>query len=262
MLAANNILLDLLACLLGYMIGAIPFGYLVFYAARGIDIRTVGSGNIGATNVGRNLGFRYFLLVFALDVLKGFVPTAGLPLVLKRWGMTTTVDLPVLIAIAAVLGHSFPIYLGFKGGKGVATSLGALLALEPNACAAAVVGFFVPFFIWRYVSLSSICGALAFVAAHFLLVPEPWNREHRAMSILSIAIPVLVIARHHKNIRRLLAGTEPKVSLRGSRAANPAKSQPDGCVHRSLLFGLAVGVIATMGPALWLVRHARAPIVA
>jgi acyl-phosphate glycerol 3-phosphate acyltransferase len=253
---------DLLTCLLGYMIGAIPFGYLVFHAARGIDIRTVGSGNIGATNVGRNLGFRYFLLVFALDVLKGFLPTAGLPLGLKRSGMTATVDLPVFIAIATVLGHSFPIYLGFKGGKGVATSLGALLALEPSACAAAVVGFFVPFFVWRYVSLSSICGALAFVAAHFSLVSEPWNRENRAMSVLSIAIAVLVIARHHKNIRRLLAGTEPKVALRGSRPTDPPTSKPAGCVHRSLLFGLTVLVIAIVGPTLWLVRHARAPIVA
>ncbi len=258
----DSILYDLLACLLGYMIGAIPFGYLVFHAARGIDIRTVGSGNIGATNVGRNLGFRYFLLVFALDVLKGFVPTAGLPPGLKRLGMAATVDLPVFIAIATVLGHNFPVYLGFKGGKGVATSLGALLALEPIACAAAVVGFFVPFFVWRYVSLSSICGALAFVAAHFSLVSEPWNRENRAMSILSIAIAVLVVARHHKNIRRLLAGTEPKVSLRGSRPTDPPTSRQAGCVHRSLLFGLAVLVIAIVGPTLWLVRHARAPIMA
>jgi glycerol-3-phosphate acyltransferase PlsY len=262
MSSALPLLDDLLACLLGYMIGAIPFGFLVFYAARGIDIRTVGSGNIGATNVGRNLGFRYFLLVFALDVLKGFVPTAGLPLGLKRIGMSTTFDLPVFIGIATVLGHNFPIYLGFKGGKGVATSLGAILALEPSACAAAIVGFFVPFLVWRYVSLSSICGALAFVAAHFSLVSEPWNREHRAMSVLSIAIAVLVVARHHKNIRRLLAGTEPKVSLRGSRAANPTTSQPEGYVHRSLLFGLAVLVIAIVGPTLWLVRHARTPIAA
>jgi acyl-phosphate glycerol 3-phosphate acyltransferase len=262
MSSPSPLLNDLLACLLGYMIGAIPFGYLVFYAARGIDIRTVGSGNLGATNVGRNLGFRYFLLVFALDVLKGFVPTAGLPLVLKRLGMAAIVDLPVYIAIATVLGHSFPIYLGFKGGKGVATSLGALLALEPTACTAAVVGFFVPFFIWRYVSLSSICGALGFVTAHFLLVSDPWNREHRAMSVLSIAIAVLVIARHYKNIRRLLAGTEPKVSLRGSRSTDPTTSQPAGRVHRSLLFVLAVLGIAIVGPALWLVRHAREPVMA
>ena len=89
---------DLLACLLGYLIGAIPFGYLVFYAAKGIDIRTVGSGNIGATNVGRNLGFRYFLLVFALDVLKGFVPTAGLPLGLKRLGMSGVWAAPGCVA--------------------------------------------------------------------------------------------------------------------------------------------------------------------
>src|SRR5271166_804174 len=119
-----------LGCLLGYLIGSIPFGYLVYYWIRGVDIRTVGSGNIGATNVGRNLGFRYFLLVFALDVLKGFVPTAGLPLGLKSMGIVPPADLPVFVALASILGHNFPVHLRFKGGKGVATSLGGLLALR------------------------------------------------------------------------------------------------------------------------------------
>ena len=116
----------------------------------------------------------------------------------------------------------------------------------------------------RYVSLSSICGALAFVAAHFSLVSEPWNRENRAMSVLSIAIAVLVVARHHKNIRRLLAGTEPKVSLRGSRATDRRPAQPGGCVHPAVSCSVwPILVIAIIGgPAFWLVRHARAPIVA
>ena len=148
------------ARLAGYLIGAIPFGYLVYRWATGIDIRTVGSGNIGATNVGRLLGFRYFVLVFVLDVLKGFVPVLGVPLALRSLGLSPPADLRFFVALAAILGHNFPVYLGFKGGKGVATSLGALLALEPLSCAAAAVGFFVVFFLTRYVSLSSIAGAL------------------------------------------------------------------------------------------------------
>ena len=166
---------------LGYLIGAIPFGYLVFRQVKGIDIRTVGSGNIGATNVGRLLGFRYFLLVFALDVLKGFVPTFGVPLVLEKLGTSPPAELPVFVAMAAILGHNFPVYLGFKGGKGVATSLGALLALDPIACAAAAAGFFLVFLPTRYVSLSSIAGALAFVAGHFSLdqgALEPAEPRH------------------------------------------------------------------------------------
>ena len=130
----------LLGGLAGYLVGSIPFGYLVYYWARGVDIRTVGSGNIGATNVGRQLGFRYFLLVFALDVLKGLVPTLGVPLGIKSMGIEPTADLPVFVALASILGHNFPVYLKLQGGKGVATSLGALLALDPIACGAAAWG--------------------------------------------------------------------------------------------------------------------------
>src|SRR5262245_49604166 len=181
----NPALVNVLASTVSYLIGAIPFGYLVYYAVKGVDIRTVGSGNIGATNVGRNLGFRYFVVVLALDALKGFLPTFGLPLGLKSVGATTTGDLPVFLGLAAILGHNFPVYLHFKGGKGVATSLGALLALDPVACAAAAAGFFLLFVLTRYVSLASIVGSLAFVVSHFVRVVDPWSRENRAMSLLS-----------------------------------------------------------------------------
>ena len=132
--ASSSLAVAVLAVLGGYLAGSIPFGYLVAYAKRGIDIRTVGSGNLGATNVGRTLGFRYFLLVLLLDLLKGFLPTLGFPLLLTRLTGSCPVDLPVLLALAAILGHNFPIYLGFRGGKGVATSLGGVLALDPISC--------------------------------------------------------------------------------------------------------------------------------
>ena len=122
--ASNPWTQHLMGGLVGYLVGSIPFGYLVYYWARGVDIRTVGSGNIGATNVGRQLGFRYFLLVFALDVLKGFVPTLGVPLGIKSMGIEPAADLPVFVALASILGHNFSGYLHFQGGKGVATSLG------------------------------------------------------------------------------------------------------------------------------------------
>jgi len=249
-----------LGCLLGYLIGSIPFGYLVYYGVKGIDIRTVGSGNIGATNVGRNLGFRYFLLVFALDVLKGFVPTIGVPLGLKSLGAFPPYDLPVFVALASVLGHNFPVYLRFKGGKGVATSLGSLLALDPIACAAAAVGFFVVFFLTRYVSLSSIAGALAFVAGHFAQTAQPWNQENRAMSILSITIPVLLLVRHHKNLRRILNGTEPKVSLRRSDRAETPPAKPSGRIHPVLLIGLTAAAAFLLCCGLQVLRNASAPI--
>jgi glycerol-3-phosphate acyltransferase PlsY len=257
----TSALVILCGVLLGYLIGAIPFGYLIFYAARGIDIRTVGSGNIGATNVGRNLGFRYFLLVFALDVLKGFLPTFGLPSAVKALGIEPPADLPVFAAVAAILGHNFPVYLGFKGGKGVATSLGALLALDPIACGAAAVGFFLVFFLTRYVSLSSIAGGLAFVAGHFAFAAGPWKRENLAMSLMSIAIPALLIVRHHKNLARVLAGTEPRVSLRLTRISETdVPERPAGRVEPILVVALGILAVGIAIFACWVVRAASTPI--
>lgn len=254
-------LVNLCGALLGYLIGAVPFGYLVFYWVKGIDIRTVGSGNIGATNVGRNLGFRYFLLVLALDILKGFLPTFGLPAVMRAQGYSPPADLPVFIALASILGHNFPLYLGFKGGKGVATSLGALLALDPIACGAAAAGFFAVFALARYVSLSSIAGGLSFVTAHFAFTAEPWKRENRAMSLMSIAVAALLIVRHRKNLTRLLAGTEPKVTLRRKREeVSQDRPRPGGRVDPILLAGLSILATAVAGFALWVVRTAGAPI--
>jgi len=247
-------------CLLGYLIGSIPFGYLVYYWVKGVDIRTVGSGNIGATNVGRNLGFRYFLLVFALDVLKGFVPTAGLPLGLKSLGIVPPADLPVFVALASILGHNFPVYLRFKGGKGVATSLGGLLALDPVACGAAAIGFFLVFLPTRYVSLSSIAGSLAFAAGHFARAAQPWSKENLAMSILSVTIPVLLLVRHHKNLRRILAGTEPKVPLRRSHPAQTHPTKPSGRIHPTLLIGLTAAATLLVCGGLQVVRNLSAPI--
>lgn len=218
-----------LAILLAYLIGAIPFAYVFVRAAKGIDIRTVGSGNVGATNASRVLGLRGFLLVFLCDLLKGLLPTLLLPaLVRSRTGIEFP-DLPILIALAAIMGHNFPIYLGFRGGKGVSTSLGATFGLDWLSSLAAVVAFGVSLRINRYVSLSSVLGTSVFATTHFLKVAfldrkSPWDRDQLGFSLMTLGLLALLLIRHRKNWARIAAGTEPKISRRKrseGRAAIP-----------------------------------------
>ncbi|WP_165251431.1 glycerol-3-phosphate 1-O-acyltransferase PlsY [Paludisphaera soli] len=248
------------AALAAYLIGAIPFGYLIYRGLTGEDVRKVGSGNIGATNVGRLLGFRFFLLVFFLDLLKGLLPTVGVPRLLTALGWPSPSDLPVAAALGAILGHNFPVFLGFKGGKGVATSLGALLALEPAACGVASAAFFTVFLITRYVSLSSMTGGLAFAVAYFGWTADTWSREHRAMSVLVLAVVVLLIARHRKNVGRLLAGTENRVSFRRRKPEGPAPSQPSGRISPAVVATLAVAATLLCGAGVLIVQHSKEPV--
>jgi glycerol-3-phosphate acyltransferase PlsY len=230
----------LLSILAAYLIGAIPSGYLIARWTRGIDIRTVGSGNIGATNVGRVLGFRFFVLVFALDLLKGFGPAFGFPRLVEAATGHPAPALGVPVALAAILGHNFPVYLRFRGGKGVATSLGALLALDPTAALAAALGFGASLLATRYVSASSIVGGVTFAAVHFARARAPWSREQIAMSLLTIGLLVLLVVRHRKNFERLRAGTEPRVALRRR------KEPPAGSVAWILLIALALAGVAAL----------------
>ncbi len=200
---------------------------------KGIDIRTVGSGNIGATNAGRFLGFRFFVFVFVLDLIKGFLPTYGFPRAFAEAGWRPVPELGVLVALATILGHNFPIYLRFRGGKGVATSLGAVLALDAVAAGAAAFGFVVFLLVTRYVSLSSLGGGLVFLVVYFNHVEGPWKRDHFAMSTLVVALVILLFVRHRKNLSQIWAGTEPKVSLR-------KKQPPAGRVAGVLAVVLAV----------------------
>lgn len=243
----NSLALLALATFAAYLVGSIPFAYLVTYWVKGIDIRTVGSGNVGATNVGRTLGFRFFVLVLLLDLLKGFLPTLGLPILASRVTGEVPSDLPVVVALGAILGHTFPIYLKFRGGKGVATSLGTVLALDPISCAVALVVFGGSLLVTRYVSLSSLVGGLAFVAAHFARDSSPLSREHIAMSLFSIAVLVLLIVRHRGNLARIWAGTERRVSLHRGRPSAGGHAQSCGKVVLVVVAGLvviALGAIA------------------
>jgi acyl-phosphate glycerol 3-phosphate acyltransferase len=250
-----------LAVLAAYLIGSIPFGYVIARAVKGIDIRTVGSGNLGATNVGRVLGRPYFFLVLALDLLKGFLPTLGFPPLVVWLTGGVPVDLPVLVALAAILGHTFPIYLKFRGGKGVATSLGAVLALDPASCAVAVVVFGVVLVLSRYMSLASLIGGAGFAVAHFVIHPDPWSREHIAMSLFSVAVVALLVVRHRSNIGRIIAGTENRVNLgRGRKPdAPPSPDAPGnprpGRIGVLVALGLAALALAIV-TGTWLFRNA------
>ncbi len=198
--------------LLAYLAGSIPFGLLVGLS-RGIDVRQAGSGNIGATNVGRLLGGRYFFLVFFLDLLKGLLPTLLAGWLLRRNGWLSNGDLLIWLAVAAaaILGHLFSAFLKFSGGKGVATSAGAMLGLFPYftfAALAAVAVWVAIFFIWRYVSLASILAAAAFPLAYYAL--WGWRPELLALNIAALFMPLLIIYKHRSNLGRLRSGSEKK----------------------------------------------------
>jgi glycerol-3-phosphate acyltransferase PlsY len=211
-----------LAIVAAYLLGSIPFGLLIA-KAHGKDLRSIGSGNIGATNVSRALGRRWAYFCFALDVLKGLVPMlATLPLAKAVSGQSQGEGVVLLclwlaVGCAAIAGHIFPIYAKFKGGKGVATSFGVALGLWPyfTVCAAFFAVTWVIFVLtWRYVSLASIAASVVFPLAltlAIILVPGWEFGSLWPVVITAFAIPVMVIVRHRENIKRLLAGTESKI---------------------------------------------------
>ena len=203
--------------IISYFVGSVPFAY-IFARLKGIDIRTVGSGNIGATNLARALGKKWGYICFIMDVLKGLLPTLiaalNLPVSPENWQLFAALG----VAVAAVIGHIFPIFLKFKGGKGVATSFGAALGFWPyyTICAAAALVIWVIFvLIFRYVSLASIVAAFSFpiVLLTAVYVFPAWKlNELWPLFIIAVFLPLLVIVRHRSNIKRLLGGTENKIA--------------------------------------------------
>jgi glycerol-3-phosphate acyltransferase PlsY len=201
---------------LAYLLGSIPTGFLLA-RLMGVDITRAGSGNIGATNAFRVLGKGPGILVLAVDAAKGAAAVLWVPWVAVALCKAGSVWLPACAAVAAVLGHNYTCWLGFKGGKGIATSAGALAALVPPACGVAVVAWIAVFAASRYVSLASIAAALALpVAAAFL----PTAAGIRwPMVGLTAALSALAIWRHRPNIRRLLDGTEHRFGRKKGPAA-------------------------------------------
>ena len=183
----------------GYLIGAIPTGILLTRLVGGEDIRKAGSGNIGATNVYRVAGRKLGVITLVGDALKGV-----LPLLLAIYAFNFSGFALALVGLAAFLGHCYPVYLGFKGGKGVATALGVFLVLSPQAILCAFVVFACVLWRWRYISLASVSAA---AAAPFLVLIFAGSF---GFFIVTLIIAGIVIWRHRENIERLLAGTENK----------------------------------------------------
>ncbi|QAR33062.1 glycerol-3-phosphate 1-O-acyltransferase [Geovibrio thiophilus] len=183
-----------------YLIGSIPTGYLLVKKVKGIDIRTVGSGNVGATNAARILGKWGFAAVFAVDMLKGFIPV---------WitGMLYP-DVVLIAAVLVVLGHTYTVFLNFKGGKGVATAVGVFLALAPIPLGVAAVAFGVVIYISRMVSLSSITAAAVLAASVVLMDTEV------SLKIFTVVIAAFVIYKHRTNISRIMKGEESRIEFK------------------------------------------------
>src|SRR5436190_23954539 len=197
--------------LISYLLGSIPAGYLAGRIA-GIDIRHAGSGNIGATNVTRVLGKRYGYPVFVVDFLKGLMAVSISIFIEKRVQpvlVPTEQLIGIVAAISCVIGHSFPVWLSFKGGKGVATSMGALFGLVPFVALIGVAVWVITFEMTRYVSVASMTAALAIPVSILILMPLK-QTGGAVLLYFSICLAALVIFRHRSNLSRLVRGTEPR----------------------------------------------------
>jgi acyl phosphate:glycerol-3-phosphate acyltransferase len=205
--------LYLIVAVVAYLLGSIPFGYLLVRIFRGEDIRQTGSGNIGATNVARSGAKGLGIATLALDALKGALAVWLAALIAGskynvcgnffRHPCAPPLHLMALAALFAVLGHVFPVWLRFKGGKGVATALGVFCVLFPKAILVALAIFILVVAITRYVSLGSVLGAIAFPVAAYFMQNADW-----LSLLLASGVSLIIILKHHQNISRLLAGSE------------------------------------------------------
>jgi len=208
----------LAAIITAYLLGSVPFGLLIG-KMRGIDIRTVGSCNIGATNVMRSVGKSWGIFTLLIDALKGWIPTFVLPLLLAQSELMQSQPdwLKIVCGCAAILGHNFPIFIGFKGGKGIATSAGVLLGIAPMALLIGLGAFALVFSCTRFVSLGSITAAMVVPSSAFWLYDGYW-----VPGVLSI-LGLMAIWRHKANITRLCNGTESRIAF-GKKST--ASSEP------------------------------------
>ena len=191
-----------LLVLAAFAAGSVPWGLLVTRWVAGVDVRTVGSGNVGATNVSRVLGRGWFFVVFALDAAKGAAPVLLLP---PLAGTPTAEWLRAACGLSAVLGHVFSPFLGFKGGKGVATAAGVIGALAPVPALGVLAVFLVTLFAVRFVSVASMAAAVALAPLAYLL------GSSREVVVFGVIAAALVISRHKSNLARIASGTEPRV---------------------------------------------------
>ena len=207
--------LAVLALIAAYLVGSFPTAYLVG-RANGVDLRTVGSGNLGATNVLRNIGWRAGLLVYVVDMVKGVLPVVVLPGIV---GVARGWPWGVAFGIAAIIGHVRPIFLmGKGGGKGVATASGVFLGLAPIPAAIAFVAFVITTAVFRYVSLGSLVGSVALVVSMYAM-----ERAFTPLVIVGACVTAFVFFTHRENIARLRNGTERRIGK--SKTAEPVVLQ-------------------------------------
>ena len=223
----------IIVALVAYLLGSIPFGYILVKLFLKQDIRETGSGNIGATNVARSGRKGLAIVTLVLDAAKGAVAVyiAATLLTergLRAYSLTPGVELNPLVlssalaALFAILGHCFPVWLGFKGGKGVATAVGAFAMLSPKGVLAALVCFAIVFGATRYVSLGSVVSSLLFPPAVYFLDPE---MRFSSVAFITVISSALIILKHHANIQRLIAGTEPKFGAKAISTSDPIQTE-------------------------------------
>ena len=209
--------------LLAYLIGAIPFAFL-FAGLKGVDIRKVGSGNVGATNVFRSVGKVLGILTFLADALKGLVPTVIFPWLAWRWlGVESRQALPLAIGSLAIFGHMWPVYLGFRGGKGMATGAGVLIGIAPWSVLVGACSWLIIFLFSRTVSMASIIAVFAVAVSSWRLYGPP-RYSTWTIPIALTLLAALIVWRHRGNIRRLREGTEHKFAL-GKRKQSKEQGQ-------------------------------------
>jgi glycerol-3-phosphate acyltransferase PlsY len=210
--------------IVAYLIGSTPTALIISRRFFGIDIRDYGSGNMGATNTFRVLGSRYGTIVMSLDILKGITAVAlynFLPYYLHNEVERT--NFMIGLGLAAVVGHIFPIFAGFKGGKGVATLLGMIIAVQPVVAISCVGVFIFVLYLTRYVSLSSILGAIMLPISVLWI----WNEHEVMYRIFALLVAILVIMTHQKNIGRLLRGVEGRIPILKHRDRKKAKRRSE-----------------------------------
>ncbi len=193
---------------LAYLIGSIPTGYLVGRTFFGLDIRNGGSGNIGATNAFRQMGVKSGVIVLILDMLKGCFAV-----LLARYLFPSDLPIISLVALMVIMGHVYTVFLGFKGGKGVATAAGVFLVLSPLPFLISILCFIALVFIWRYVSLASMLSALLFYTLNMIELCCRGYENMPKAALVTIVVLVIII-KHRTNIGRLLEGKETKIGIK------------------------------------------------
>ena len=194
-------LFQIIALLLSYLLGAVPFGLFFSKLFSDVDVRTIGSGNIGATNVLRAAGKKAAVLTLLMDTVKGLVPVLIVKFLFQDDAIT------VLSGAAAILGHNFPVYLKFRGGKGVATSYGVVVAVAPWTGLLCLIIWALVAYIWRFSSLSALVSFACYPGLTFFIT----SPQSKPYGLLALFIFGMIYYRHRDNIRRLLSGTEPKI---------------------------------------------------